>query len=295
MRSSVWSTTSPEHLELVRKRFADPEMDVRASAIFTYWALRGEHALDELQLFMQHPEPRLQSAAVSGALRYGGETARRIARPVFLSMVAHRQAAVRISAAYALGEIPSEDGVDLLHILLHDRDPQVRLQALRSAGQLIEPTHLPAVITQLGDPIAGVAAAETLVRYGARLIPYLQTWYAQWTPDLAVRRHLPSVVARIPGSPSVQFLLRMSEEPDDLARARVYLALGRLCRAGLQLSENDLTAINQRFEAETRLAYQWAVRASSPQLKVSGDLLEDAYAWKKRYAVDRLLYLVAIL
>ena len=148
LRSSMPGTISPEHADpsaqlraaLVRKRFDDPEVEVRASAIFTYWALRGEEALDELQPFMQHSEPRVQSAAVSGALRYGGVAARRIARPVFLSMVAHRQPAVRMSAAYALGEIPSEDGIDLLHILLQDRDPQVRLQAIRSQdSSLIRP------------------------------------------------------------------------------------------------------------------------------------------------------------
>ena len=103
------------------------------------------------------------------------------------------------------------------------------------------------------------------------------------------------MVARIPSPPSVQFLVGRLEEPDDLARARLYIALGRLCKAGMPLTEDGLAAINRRFEAETRLAYQWAVRAASPQLKASGDLLEDAYSWKQRYAVDRLLYLVAIL
>ena len=69
--------------------------------------------------------------------------------------------------------------------------------------------------------IVGAAAAETLDRYGVRLIPYLETWYAQSTPDVTVRRHIPSVVARIPRPSSVQFLLGMLEEPDDLARARM--------------------------------------------------------------------------
>jgi CRP/FNR family cyclic AMP-dependent transcriptional regulator len=56
-----------------------------------------------------------------------------------------------------------------------------------------------------------------------------------------------------------------------------------------------LAALNQRFEAEIRLAYQWAVRAANPQLKSSSSLLEDAYSSRRRYAVDRLLYLLAIL
>jgi HEAT repeat protein len=285
----------PPRASLVRKCFDDPDVDVRASAIFTYWALSGADALEEVRPFMGHLEPKLRSAAVSGALRYGNMIAREVARPFFLSMVAHSEPAVRMSAAYALGEIPSEDGSDLMHILLHDPDPQVRSQAIRSAGQLVDVTHLPGVIAQLGDPGVGAAAAEALVRYGTRLIPYLETWYAGSTPDLAVHRHLPCVVARIPSLASLHFLLERLDEPDDLARARLYIAVGHLRQAGLTLTQKDLAAIHQRFEAETRLAYQWVVRAFDPQLTSDSDLLQDAYAWKRRYAVDRLIYLVAIL
>ena len=302
LRSSVRHTDSapsagpsaPLTAILVRKCFDDPEIDVQASAIFTYWALRGADALEEVRPFMEHAEPKLQSAAVSGALRYGGAIAREVARPVFLSMVAHSQPSVRMSAAYALGEIPSEDGVDLMHIMLHDPDPQVRSQALQSAGRLVDFTHLPAIVSQLGDPSVGAAAAETLVRYGPRLIPSLEAWYTGSTPDLGVRRQIPNVVARIPVPESVRFLLDRLEETDDLARARLYIALGRLQQGGLSFTEADLAAVDQRFEAETRLAYEWAVRASNPQLNFH-ELLQDAYAWRRRYAMDRLLYLIGIL
>ena len=295
LRSSVRHTRSPKHAALVQQRFADPDVNVQASAIFTYWALRGDEALQDMRPFMQHSEPKVQSAAVSGALRYGGEAARRIARPVFLSMVAHSQPAVRISAAYALGELPSGDGNDLLHLLLEDQDIQVRLQAIHSAGYLADLKHLPSLIAQLGDSIAGADVADALVRYGAPLIAYLGTYYTRSTPDLNVRRNIPGVVARIPDPQSAQFLLGSLDEPDDLARARVYLALGRLRREGVQLTETDLAALNQRFETETRLAYQWAVRASNPELESHSTLLEDAYSWRRRYALDRLLYLIAIL
>jgi ATP:ADP antiporter, AAA family len=294
--SARHTAPSPQlRADLVRNCFADPDIHVQASAIFTYWALCGDQALEEVRPFMQHVEPKVQSAAVSGALRYGGEATRRIARPVFLSMVAHKSPSVRISAAYALGEISSEDGADLLHLLLEDSDPQVRSQAIHSAGQLADLRHLPSLLDQLGDNIVCADAADALVRYGDLLIPSLETWYATSLPDLTVRRQIPSVVARIPGPESVHFLLGRLGEADDLARARLYIALGRLCRAGAQLPEMGLAALNHRFEAETRLAYQWAVRAANPQLKFNSALLQDAYASRRRYAVDRLLYLIAML
>jgi HEAT repeat protein len=95
----------------------------------------------------------------------------------------------------------------------------------------------------------------------------------------------------------VRFLIKHLDEPDDLARSRLYIALGRLRQAGEPLTDSDLAAINRRFEVETRLAYQWAVRAYRPQPESpsNGDLLDDAYSWRRRYAVDRLLYLIAIL
>jgi HEAT repeat protein len=288
-------TRSPEYADIVKLRFADPVVDVQASALFTYWALRGAQALAEMQPFMQNPEPKVKAAAVSGALCYGGEAARQVARPVLVSMVADRQQAVRIAAAYALAEMPSGAGVNFLSILLEDSEPQVRRQAVQSAGKLADPAHLPAVIAQLGDPIVGTVAEEALVRYGAQIFSYLETIYAEPAQSVAIRRHIPCVAARIPSPQAVRFLMKNLDEPDDLARSRLYIALGRLRQAGEPLTDIDLAAINRRFEAETRLAYQWVLRASQPQPDANGDLLNDAYSWRRRYAVDRLLYLIAIL
>jgi hypothetical protein len=114
-------------------------------------------------------------------------------------------------------------------------------------------------------------------------------------PDLMVRRNIPGVVAHIRAPESLRFLMERLDERDDLTRARLYIALGRLSHRGLPLTETELAAIHEHFEAETRLAYEWAVRASNPRLPSNGDLLADAYSWRRRYAVDRLLYLIAIL
>jgi HEAT repeat protein len=283
--------------DLVRERFADPESDVQASAIFTYWALRGGQALEEMQPFMRDPDPKIKSAAVSGALRYGGETTRRAARAEFASMVNDPQPVVRISAANALGEMPSEDSVNFLSTLLKDSEPQVRRQAMQLAGQIVDPAHIPEVIAQLGDPIVGPAAEEALARYGPQIFPVLETIYAEPAPNVTVRRHIPGVVARIHSHQSVQFLIKNLDEPDDLARSRLYNALGRLRQAGVPLMDSDLAAINRRFEIETHLAYQWAIRASrpGPASPSNGDSLDVAYFWRRRYTVDRLLYLIAIL
>jgi HEAT repeat protein len=280
---------------LIMKRFEDPEIDVRASAILTYWALRGAAALEEMQPFMEPADPRISSAAISGALRYGGEAAREIARPLFAAMVEHRRQAVRSAAASALGELPSQDTNAFLGILLDDSDPEVRRQAVQAAGQLADPTHLPAVIAQLGDPVVGPVADEALVRYGAQIFPYLETLYAEPVHDTTIRRHVPGVIASIHAPQSVRFLMNQLDEPDDLARSRVYIALGRLCQGSERLSEADLIAVNRRFEVESRLAYEWSVRAFNRRPGSNDDLLDDAYFWRRRYAVDRLLYLVAIL
>lgn len=289
--------SSPEAADLVRERFTDPEGDVRASAIFTYWALRGERALEEMQSFMRDPNPKIKSAAVSGALRYGGGAIRQAVRAEFASMIDDPQPAVRMSAAYALGEMPSEDCITFLSPLLRDSDPQVRREAIQSVGQIADPGYLPEIIAQLDEPVVGPAAEEALVRYGAQIFPVLETIYAEPTPDVRVRHRIPGVVARIHSPQSVRFLMKNLDEPDDLARARLYIALGRLRQAGIPLMDSDLAAINRRFEIETRQAYQWAVRASRPRpaSPSNGDLLDEAYFWRKRYAVDRLLYLIAIL
>jgi HEAT repeat protein len=290
-------TQAPEFADLVRKRFADPESDVRASAISTYWALRGEEAQEEMRPFMRDPDLTIKSMAVSGALRYGEEATKRTARAEFVAMVIDPQPVVRISAARALGEMPSEDSVIFLSTLLKDSDPQVRREAMHSVGQIVDPTHLPEAIAQLGDPIVGPAAEEALVRYGIQIFPFLETIYVELAPNLTIRRHIPGVIARIHSPQSVRFLMKNLDEPDDLARSRLYIALGRLRQADIPFLDSDLAAINQRFERETRLAYQWAVRASRPRPESPSkrELLDDAYYWRRRYAVDRQLYLIAIL
>lgn len=287
----------PEYAGLVQKRFADPDRDVQASAIFTYWALRGAPALEEMQPFMQSPNPKIKSAAVSGAVCYGAEATRQTACAACVSLIADSEPAVRISVAHALGEMPSEDGIRFLSTLLEDSEPQVRRQAVQSAGQLADPTHLPRIIAQLGEPIVGPVAEEALVRYGAPIFPVLEAIYAKPAPNVTIRRHIPGVAARIHSLQSVRFLMNNLDELDDLARSRLYIALGRLRQAGVPLIPGDLAAVTRRFEVETRLAYQWAVRASRPQPESpsNGDLLDDAYSWRRRYAVDRLLYLIAIL
>lgn len=290
-------TDASESTGLVRERFADPESDVRASAIFTYWALRGGQALEDMQPFMHDPDPKIKSAAVSGALRYGGEATRRAARAEFAAMVNDPRPVVRSSAANALGEMPSEDSVIFLSTLLKDSEPQVRRQAVEWAGQIVDPAHIQEIIAQLGDPIVGPAAEAALVRYGIQIFPVLETIYAQPALNVTVRRHIPGVAARIHALQSLQFLMKNVDEPDDLARSRLYKALGRLRQADVLFMESDLAAINRRFEIETRLAYQWAIRASRPRpvSPSNGDLLDEAYFWRRRYAVDRLLYLIALL
>jgi len=288
---------APQAVDVVRERFADAEEDVRASAIFTYWALRGEQALKEMRPFMRDTDSRIRSAAVSGALRFGDEATRQAAMAELAAMVDDPQPAVRVAAAHALGVMPSDDCVNFLSTLLHDSEPEVRRQALHLAGQLVDPAHIQEVIAQLDDPVVGPAAEEALVRYGTQIFPVLEEMYAEPTPHVAVRRLIPGVVDRIHAPQSVHFLMRNLNEPDDLARARLYKTLGRLRRADVPFFESDLTAIENRLAIETRLAYRWAVRAALPrqELPANGDLLDEAYFWRRRYAMDRLLYLIAIL
>ena len=285
---------SSEYYGLVHNLFKDPDVMVQAAAVFTYWAMLGEQALNELTPFMHHPLPQVQSAAISGALCYGGKVGEQAARPIFEAMVKDARPPVRAAAAYAIRELSSDFDRQLLICLLDDPDPQVRLQAIESATYIDDPRLIPLLISQLGDPMTGVTAGEALVRFGSRVFPYLDAFYGGESSDLNVRRVIPPVVARISDAQSVQLLMRHLDETDDLARARVYIALGRLSAAGF-LPTSGLIAIADRFMDEIHLAYHWASLSVSLQLAKTGDLLEDALFWQRRYALDRVLYLISIL
>jgi len=114
----------------VRKMLAEPDASMRANAVEGLWenpstlaaALFREAALD--------PDHRVAANALIG-LPYCGET-EGIVADALANMVRNQDPRARGAAAFAIGQIMDANSASTLEGLLHDSDPAVRGQALRS-------------------------------------------------------------------------------------------------------------------------------------------------------------------
>ena len=122
------------------------------------------------------------------------------------------------------------DGADCRHILiplLHDSDPGVAAEAMRSVRALPSTDNLfaPTLISLLGNRRLKSGARETLVGYGQPAIGMLGHFLSDHSEDIWVRRHIPATLARIPHQASMDILIAGLDEPDGFLRFKVLSAI----------------------------------------------------------------------
>jgi len=138
----------------------------------------------------------------------------------------HRDADVRLASVEALGSVPGEAARAALLGALHDREPAVRVAALRGLGQGdASPGAPPAAVRErLADPVADVRA-EAALRSGAEGHALLERMARSPESAEAV-----AALARLPSS--LQWLAR--ERAGDSAPAVCAAALEALVRLGAE-------------------------------------------------------------
>ncbi len=138
----------------------------------------------------------------------------------------------RLESALAAGALTHEpaEARRRLSELMEDPDPRVAAAALRSAGWLGDPELDRRIVAALARPRARAAAADALVDRGREVLGLLSSRLADVGEDPAVRRHLPSVMARIPSQETVDALLASyaAPETDQLLDYRTLKALNKL-------------------------------------------------------------------
>jgi ATP/ADP translocase/HEAT repeat protein len=281
---------APEDWPAIRERLQDPVESVREAAVRALFAKRVEPGALVEQL-LTSPEPVVRTAVLACVAR--GELdgdALAVARRVYAKRMAGLTPAdveTRCELALAAGALADGNAHDLLTTFLDDPDARVVSTALRSAGMTRAPELYPRLLQGLGRAGTREAARDALARLGPTVVPYLGERLMDPATDPAVRRALPSVLARIPSQSTVEALIQLflAPETDQVLDYRTMKALSSL-RARHPALAFDAGLIERPIAREAGAAARYAEARSALPESAEGvsALLRSALleSWRER-------------
>jgi AAA family ATP:ADP antiporter len=288
-------------LPQARRLLNDPDAAVRAAAVRAVVAQGARGGADLVRQFLDDAESRVSATAAVELADSGNPADVESAELALTQLVVDtRQAAAagRRDAAAALGRIRNPTFRSLLVPLLHDADMAVAREAIQSARALgpSDALFVPALVSRLGDRILKTAARDTLVSYGAAIVPVLAHFMSDDEEQVWVRRHVPATLARIPTQASMDALMAALDDPDGFLRYKAILAIETLRRGhpGLQFPQ---AAIEARVVKETSRYYSaLSLRYNLVEhdAEAAGSLLVRALEDKLGRTLDRVFRLLGL-
>jgi HEAT repeat protein len=207
---------------------------------------------------------------------------------MLITLLGDREAAVRLTAAEALGKIGDQRAERFLVQALHDSDPRVREAAARSIGALSQESEKVEMelVALLSDPEVPVRHAAAQALGGQKGTPALMSALTELlrNPDPAVRQAAVHALLLIDGQDSLPALSASVMDDDPMVRQWAVAALGETgnARAGPLLLERlrHDPAAGVRVEAVYRLRYvEDASVATELETIVGGDNSPDVKRW----------------
>jgi len=122
----------PADLELIAAQLTHPDARVRSNAVEGLALLGGEQAYERIKPLMEDAAPRVQGAAAK--VIYGIDRDRAFRK--LRQMIASREGAVSDAAVHALGEVHSDDVLELLELALGQDDQELKLKMFRVLQRL---------------------------------------------------------------------------------------------------------------------------------------------------------------
>ena len=231
---------------------------VRAAAIPTLAKLGGQEIIPKLEPALKDNASEVRSAAIATLIDSGDLDYLLEAGIVLKDMLQSRHKTERIAAAQAIEMIQSADLLKPVIGLLQDEDPDVRLAALQSAKNHIDPRLIPVVITLLADREVAPRTAEILPHFGTEtidhLVPYLELREAEGAFEGA--HHIPDIMAAIGDRRVLPALEAAARTTDIFLRSRIIKAYAKLIETApslkpyqdhlYQLIQNELDATRRR-------------------------------------------------
>lgn len=220
---------------VLRSKLTDPDLHVREAAVRAlHSSVQGEEEALLVEL-LDSPHSAVRTATLS-CLARGEISAKTRDLPVRLRQeLAHGRESEgdperRIEQALVAAALRPPSAARIIQDLLEDPEPRVVEAALRSAGLLGDPSLHPAIIAKLAHPSLRDAAREALAAQGKESLPALGQHLLDVTQNPAVRRHIPSVLARIPHPETFDLLVSavVAPETEQVLDYRAIKALSKL-------------------------------------------------------------------
>ena len=142
--AALFQVQHPAALEALRPVLQDPDRRIRVVTIAALLEMHDPSAVAFAESLLRGPEPHpsedLELRAVQLALRQVRDP---VAVPALVRLAGAGAVATRRSAVEALGFISSPDALPVLVRSLEDRDPEVRMTAMRSLARMTgQPSHV---------------------------------------------------------------------------------------------------------------------------------------------------------
>ena len=216
---------------VIQDMIKDENTDVRAGAIGALAHINNEDATAFARTLLSDDDPRIVATAAVALSQSGvheDEEAADRALSALAPATTEGDAQVRQDLAAAIRHVGGADCRHLLIPLLHDTDPGVAAEAMRSVRALASSDHLftPTLIALLGNRELKSDARETLVGYGSSVVPMLGHFMQETEENIWVRRHIPATLARIPCQESMDVLMTGLTESDGFLQ---YKSLAAKC------------------------------------------------------------------
>ncbi|PYV91390.1 MAG: hypothetical protein DMG05_07480 [Acidobacteria bacterium] len=259
----------PEILALVTDRLQDPDLEVRAEAIHYLSRLEGFNSREKIKEFLRHRDYSIVGAAIHSFLNHEVPCDGLIDQEFIEDALAQEgdaRDAARIAAACALGLVsPSSSLQRYLKVLLQDPSIEVVRNAIRSAGQTLNPDVLPLLMQKLADRRLRSEAREALLKYGVEIVGILSQYLNDLNQPTSVRANIPKLLSLLGKQEAADVLIQSIRQPDPFLTYRVIKALNRMRVTFLQLSFKH-EVIDHHILNDIKAYYQY--QAMSRTMKI---------------------------
>jgi len=150
-------------------------------------------------------------------------------------------------AAELLLHTASSDNIAFLIELLNDRDPQVRLVAIKTAVKKNNNEVISSLIENLNNPLFSNAAMNALIQIGQPGLQLLDNSFYRSGQSSQVMTKIVQVIGSIGGTKAKEFLWNKIDYPDKVIVSQVLLALGR---SGFKAGLAQVSRIKYAIESD---------------------------------------------
>ncbi len=222
-------------LSEVETLLQDDDLGVRTEVIYLLYLKAGDRGAQLLKDYLNHADPRLQTAAVACMAEHQLVEARELLDEdrleVFLVRTDADAETGRVEVAKLLGILQGDHYRVFLAQLLADASPAVESAAVLSCGRRRDPDFIDPLIARLANYRFRAVAKDALAAYGKSLLPLLSQRLVDPRVDPSIRRNLPGVIWRIRDHESVQTLLQGVRATPPALRFFVVKGLNKFHRA----------------------------------------------------------------